>query len=170
MAISVLRPVPVLGADEISPCVARPHSLVLDATNSLDSYSRPPSRRPNPSCVVLSRPAACGGARDGRCMPQGLRAWQKPVLSFFGRKDKRNLFSDILVLKRDMYVLAEFKHYVATGSFVPADCCYRIQGYSAEQLCRTTCLTPLGAFNYLIYLQERPEEALANLKAGLPRR
>lgn len=103
-------------------------------------------------------------------MPQGLRAWQKPVLSFFGRKDKRNLFSDILVLKRDMYVLAEFKHYVATGSFVPADCCYRIQGYSAEQLCRTTCLTPLGAFNYLIYLQERPEEALANLKAGLPRR
>lgn len=73
-------------------------------------------------------------------------------------------------LKRDMNVLAEFKHYVATGSFVPADCCYRIQGYSAEQLCRTTCLTPLGAFNYLIYLQERPEEALANLKAGLPRR
>lgn len=73
-------------------------------------------------------------------------------------------------LAKDQRVLVEFKHYIATGSFVPASHCYKVQGYSAEQLCRTTCLTPLGAFNYLIYLQERPEEALANLNAGLPRR
>lgn len=73
-------------------------------------------------------------------------------------------------LKKDQKVLFELKQYIVTGSFVPDSCCYRVQGYSAEQLCRTTFLTPLGAFNYLIYLQERPEEALANLKAGLPRR
>ena len=73
-------------------------------------------------------------------------------------------------LKRDIHVLAEFKHYIVTGSFVPDGCCYRVQGYSSEQLCRTTFLTPLGAFNYLIYLRERPEVALTNLKAGLPRR
>ena len=73
-------------------------------------------------------------------------------------------------LEKTQSVLFEFKHYAATGSFLPDDRCYRVQGYSAEQLCRSTFLTPLGAFSYLIYLQERPEEALANLKAGLPRR
>ena len=40
--------------------------------------------------------------------------------------------------------------------------------YSAEELCNTTILKPLGAYNYLIYLRDNPEEALANLKAGLP--
>ena len=29
-------------------------------------------------------------------------------------------------------------------------------------------LNSLGAYNYLIYLRENPNEALASLKAGLP--
>ena len=78
---------------------AGPPGSVLDTTKSLKPCTISPGRGPNPQGVVLSRPAACGGARDGRCMPPQLRAWQKPVLSFFGRKDKRNLFSDILVLQ-----------------------------------------------------------------------
>ena len=31
-------------------------------------------------------------------------------------------------------------------------------------------LSPLGAYNYLIYLRENPQNALADLKAGLPRK
>lgn len=73
-------------------------------------------------------------------------------------------------LKQDMHVLFEFKYYVANGGFVPAKYCYKVQGYSAEQLHTTTYLEVMGAFNYLIYLNTKPQEALANLKKGLPRR
>lgn len=73
-------------------------------------------------------------------------------------------------LKQDMSVLFEFKYYAANGGFVPEKYCYKVQGYSAEQLYTTTYLEVLGAFNYLIYLGTTPQEALANLKKGLPRR
>lgn len=73
-------------------------------------------------------------------------------------------------LKQDMHVLFEFKYYIANGKFVPDKYCYRVQGYTAEQLYDTTYLEVLGAFNYLIYLTIKPQEALANLKKGLPRR
>lgn len=73
-------------------------------------------------------------------------------------------------LKNDMHALFEFKYYVAKGDFVPADDCYKVQGYSAEQLYTTTYLEVLGAFNYLVYLKTKPQEALDKLKKGLPRR
>ena len=73
-------------------------------------------------------------------------------------------------LKQDMHVLFEFKYYVAKRRFVPADDCYKVQGYSAEQLYTTTYLEVLGAFNYLVYLKTKPQEALDKLKKGLPRR
>lgn len=73
-------------------------------------------------------------------------------------------------LKKDMHVLFEFKYYVAKRRFVPADDCYKVQGYSAEQLYTTTYLEVLGAFNYLVYLKTKPQEALDKLKKGLPRR
>ena len=73
-------------------------------------------------------------------------------------------------LKQDMHVLFEFKYYVAKRKFVPAEECYKVQGYSAEQLYTTTYLEVLGAFNYLIYLTMKPQEALDRLKKGLPRR
>lgn len=73
-------------------------------------------------------------------------------------------------LKKDMHVLFEFKYYVAKGEFVPADDCYKVQGYSAEQLYTTTYLEVLGAFNYLVYLKTKPQEALDKLKKGLPRK
>lgn len=75
-----------------------------------------------------------------------------------------------MYLKQDMHVLFEFKYYVANGDFVPTKYCYKVQGYSAEQLHTTTYLEVIGAFNYLIYLSTKPHEALANLKKGLPRR
>lgn len=73
-------------------------------------------------------------------------------------------------LKQDMHVLFEFKHYVASGAFIPEQFAYKVRGHSAEQLYRSTYLEVLGAFNYLIYLGQNPKEALENLKKGLPRR
>lgn len=73
-------------------------------------------------------------------------------------------------LKQDMHVLFEYKYYVTTGKFVPDPYGYKVQGYSAMQLHNTTYLTVLGAFNYLIYLTVKPQEALDHLKKGLPNR
>lgn len=61
----------------------------------------------------------------------------------------------------------EFYNYVMNGEF-PKENIIRVEGYTAEELCNTTRLNTLGAYNYLIYLRDNPEEALANLKAGLP--
>lgn len=43
-----------------------------------------------------------------------------------------------------------------------------MHGYTAEFLSKEYNLSPLGAYNYLVYLIEDPERALADLKAGLP--
>ena len=73
-------------------------------------------------------------------------------------------------LKQDFRVLNEFKYYVVNGKFVPEEDCYKVQGYSAEQIKNSTYLEVIGAFNYLIYLKRNPKKALADLKAGLPRK
>lgn len=43
-------------------------------------------------------------------------------------------------------------------------------GYCASKLIEEYSLSPFGAYNYLIYLREDPEKAIADLKAGLPRK
>lgn len=45
-----------------------------------------------------------------------------------------------------------------------------VQGYSAEEICKISNLLPIGAYNFLIALREHPEFALADLKAGFPKR
>ena len=45
-----------------------------------------------------------------------------------------------------------------------------VQGYTAKYLFENYPLNELGAYNFLIYLREKPEEALEKLKQGLPRR
>lgn len=44
----------------------------------------------------------------------------------------------------------------------------KVEGYTAQHLATNYPLSVLGAYNYLIYLREMPEKALADLKAGLP--
>ena len=70
-------------------------------------------------------------------------------------------------LKQDMRVLFEFKYFAANREFPPARVAHKVQGYSAEQIYKTTHLDVLGAFNYLIYLKRNPKEALENLQKGL---
>ena len=44
----------------------------------------------------------------------------------------------------------------------------KVEGFTAHHLATNYPLSALGAYNYLIYLREMPEKALADLKAGLP--
>lgn len=46
----------------------------------------------------------------------------------------------------------------------------KVEGFTAQHLATNYPLSALGAYNYLIYLREMPEKALADLKAGLPTR
>lgn len=46
----------------------------------------------------------------------------------------------------------------------------KAEGFTAQHLATNYPLSALGAYNYLIYLREMPEKALADLKAGLPTR
>lgn len=50
----------------------------------------------------------------------------------------------------------------------PKDGAVSVEGHTAEELFRSTKLKELGAYNYLIYLREQPERALADLEKGLP--
>ena len=73
-------------------------------------------------------------------------------------------------LKQNKYVAFEFLYYIENEVFVPEKYATEYYGYTVAKLSQRDDLTLLGAFNYLIYLQKKPEEALANIKKGLPRR
>lgn len=77
----------------------------------------------------------------------------------------------------NFHVLNEVKYFAKNNKFVPADDCYKVEGYSAQDIYEmsqgdnfSTHLTEIGAYNYLIYLDKHPEEALKDLKNGLPRK
>ena len=63
-------------------------------------------------------------------------------------------------------IASEFAEYCITGKF--SENPLKIKAYTAEQLYNTTCLTVMGAYNYLVFLRENPEDALYQLKQGLP--
>lgn len=68
-------------------------------------------------------------------------------------------------------IFEEFFNYARVGKFCKKDKSQtKICGYTAEILNRDYSLSPLGAYNYLVYLIEDPEHAIADLKAGLPRK
>lgn len=73
-------------------------------------------------------------------------------------------------LLQDFRVMNEMKYYATNGSFVPEKDAYVVEGYTAEKIFEETYLDELGAHNYLIYLKRNPKKALADLKAGLPKR
>ena len=73
-------------------------------------------------------------------------------------------------LMYDLHVLNEVKYFALNDKFVPIDDCYKVGGYSAKDIYEKTYLTEIGAYNYLIYLDKHPEQALKDLKNGLPRK
>lgn len=65
--------------------------------------------------------------------------------------------------------------YAEIVDYILADNTYRrplisALGYDANRLCAEFNLTIVGAYNFIIYLREDPKNALADLKAGLPRK
>ena len=66
-------------------------------------------------------------------------------------------------------ILLEFYFYVKNKRFKEFNP-ITVKRISAKQLVDSTYLSPVGAYNYLIYLRESPQEALEDLKKGLPRK
>lgn len=64
----------------------------------------------------------------------------------------------------------EFSYFIENGNFVPDKYASVFSGYTAKRISTETDLTILGAFNYMVFLKRNPDEALSNLKRGLPRR
>ena len=61
-------------------------------------------------------------------------------------------------------VFFEFYFYVLYEEFEEYP--ITVEGYTAQYLKENYKLTVLGAYNYLIYLRDKPEKALADLKSG----
>ena len=88
----------------------------------------------------------------------------------YGCSEKR---SRVMVSQMLPYndIFEEFFNYALVGKFCKKDKSQiEICGYTAEVLNRDFNLSPLGAYNFLVYLKEEPERAIADLKAGLPRK
>lgn len=64
----------------------------------------------------------------------------------------------------------EFSYFVENGNYVPDKYASVFSGYTAKRISTETDLTILGAFNYMVFLKRNPDEALSNLKKGLPKR
>lgn len=89
------------------------------------------------------------------------------LLSEVGLSERRaDMAISKLARNKDIYL--EFSEYVAQRAFAKNG--ISVAGYTAETLNHDYPLSPLGAYNYLIYLREMPDKALADLKAGLPTR
>lgn len=69
-------------------------------------------------------------------------------------------------LYKHLDLLNEYYHYINSKEF-PSLYPKTVQLITAKQLYETERLSALGAYNYLIYLREKPEEALKDLNAGL---
>lgn len=89
------------------------------------------------------------------------------LLSECGLSEKR-ADASIAKLARHKDIYLEFAEYVSKQDF-PEDG-IKVCEYDAAALHQDYPLSPLGAYNYLIYLREMPEKALSDLKAGLPSR
>lgn len=73
-------------------------------------------------------------------------------------------------LLQDFRILNEVKYFALNNKFVPEKHCVKIRGYSAQDIYEKTYLTEIGAYNYLIYLEKKPEQALENLRKELARK
>ena len=75
---------------------------------------------------------------------------------------------DKLAAHKDIY--DEFVKVIYGGKQAAADHPVSVEGFTAGALAERYPLSVLGAYNYLIYLRERPKEALADLEKGLRRK
>lgn len=95
---------------------------------------------------------------------------QRYIQQKYGYSDKKaSSVLNQMVSYEDIF--EEFFNYARIGKFCKMNKTQtQICGYTAETLHRDYNLSPLEAYNYLVYLKKDPENALADLKAGLPRK
>ena len=73
-------------------------------------------------------------------------------------------------LMYDFHILNEVKYFALNNKFVPEDDCYKVHGYSAENIVNKLGLNAVDSYKYLINLEKDPKQALKNPKNGLPRK
>lgn len=74
-------------------------------------------------------------------------------------------------LEKHMDIYEEFINALQKDIFTfPKEGAVEVEQYTAGKLYETQRLSILGAYNYLIYLREKPQDALNDLKLGLPRK
>ena len=102
---------------------------------------------------------------NGSASSQEVKAY---LLRQCGMSEKR---AEQTVMKFSAHpdILEEFACYIRNGGF-PAENQLQVEEFTAEQLNRSTHLSVVGAYNYLIFLRDSPTEALDSLKKGLPRK
>ena len=103
----------------------------------------------------------------GLCSANELRtALVKDYLREATSYSEKRLDSVIAKLNTHKDIFFEFYDYVLDEHL--AEDGLVVEGLTAQDLVTNYLLSPLGAYNYLIYLREIPDKALADLKAGLP--
>lgn len=95
---------------------------------------------------------------------------QRYIQQKYGYSDKRaRSILNQMILYDDIF--EEFFNYARAEKFCKNDNTQtQVCGYTAETLHRDYNLSPLGAYNYLVYLKENHDNALINLEAGLSRK
>lgn len=89
---------------------------------------------------------------------------QRYIQQKYGYSDKRaSSILNQMILYDDIF--EEFFNYARVGKFCKKDKTQtQVCGYTAETLHCDYNLSPLGAYNYLVYLKEDPNNALTDLK------
>lgn len=84
-------------------------------------------------------------------------------------KEKSKTMVDQMSLYTDIF--DEFFNYARIGKYCKKDKTKtEVCGYTAERLITEYNFSPLGAYNFLVYLKEYPECALKDLAVQLPRK
>ena len=77
----------------------------------------------------------------------------------------------LIAMEKQKDVFDEFMDYIRKDSFVfPDHDALSVEGFTAQYLYENYSLSEIGAYNYLIYLRNNPEQAKKDLKNGLPRK
>lgn len=77
----------------------------------------------------------------------------------------------LIEMEKQKDVFDEFMDCIRKDSFVfPDRDALSVEGFTAQYLHENYPLSEIGAYNYLIYLRNNPEQAKKDLKNGLPRK
>ena len=67
-------------------------------------------------------------------------------------------------LMYDFHVLNEVKYFALNNKFVPEDDCYKVQGYSAQDIANKLGLNAIDSYKYLINLEKDPDRYLPKIE------